>query len=134
MKYLLLVIFLCINTLAHADFSVLYNNSTGEIINYSKDAKNFNIAPDEKSSVSIKNIKGNIEDYTSQAPIQNYKISNDALALNIKKINDMEKIKNEAEEKLSELQEVDNKAKLMAYTQLQSDGTKFKYINEKDFQ
>ena len=118
---------------ALADFVVMYDKSTKEVVNYSEKESDFIIAPEDVSKFEFQNVSGGIKEYTDQAALSDYKISNKKLVLNVKKINDKEKEKTDEALRQAEFDAVDRRARKAAYEQLKADGFEFKSINDDTF-
>lgn len=134
MKMFLLIIgILSMMPVAHADFFVVYDKSTMEVLNYSLAKDDFRIAEAEQSKLDVKKIDGNLKDYIGDSPIQNFKVNGTRLVLNSKKVSDSQQeiVANDA--KILEWRAIEKKAQQMAYESLKSDGKEFKYITDADF-
>ena len=90
MKTLLMLIFVLTTSVARADFVLLYNKTTGEVINVADKETDFNIATTDKIKLEVKEMSGDFTDLELEAPLQDYKLVNGKLVLNTKKISDRE--------------------------------------------
>ena len=118
MKTFLLLVstLLVITSNANADFVVLRDKASNEIIHIADKESDFQIAEADKSKLDVQEMNGSFEDIELEAPAQDYKLVNGKFVLNVKKISDRENEKEAGETKETKRQaDLDSaKVKLMA--------------------
>lgn len=134
MRFLILLSLMVLSTAAQADFFVLYNKETGEVINSSSRREYFNVSSDDKSKTDVKLIKGNAEEFAAAGALQDYKVSGDKIVVNAKKLSEEASKRQESAARQAEISTIEQRAAKMAYEDLIKEGKIFKYINLKDFE
>ena len=101
---------------ARADFFVLYDKISKEIVNIADKESDFQIAESDKTKFDIQEMSGDFKDVELESAVQDYKMNNGKFVLNTKKISDRENAKADNEQKESERKAAleSAKVKLMA--------------------
>lgn len=112
-----LVMFMsCFLSTANADYVVLYDKQSKEIIHIADEAADLQIAETDKDKLDVQEMNGSFEDVELESAVQDYKLVNGKFVLNVKKISDRENEKEAGEAKETKRQaDLDSaKIKLMA--------------------
>ena len=128
--FLILLAQLCSTKNAQANFFVLYEKASKEIVSVSNDAKTFIIGDADKDKLEVKGMSGELSDYEIKGRIQDYKISGDRIVVNTKKISDRVASEELAQEIAAEQKLIDNKLKDLAIDELKKDGIELKIIKK----
>ena len=88
--FIFCALFLLIAQSVKADFFILYDKVSKEIINIADSKSDFQIAESDKSKLDIQKMNGLFLDLELEAPLQDYKMVNGKFILNTKKISDRE--------------------------------------------
>jgi len=114
-KLLILGVFflvqLCSTNNVNADFYILYDSTSKEIINIADTEDSFIIADTDKNKLSIKKFSGNFKDYEIDN-LSDYKISGNNIVINTQKVSDKVAKKEQQNAKKEKLNSDKQKAKL----------------------
>ena len=114
---------------AHADFFILYDKTTKEVINIADNEKDFMIAEDDKSKLAIKQFSGNFADYEI-GNLSDYKISGNNIVVNTQKVSDQVAADELAQEIAVDQKLINDKLKDIAIDALRAEGKELKHIKK----
>lgn len=126
MKIILSLIFsFLITSTVNADYVVLYDRTSKEIINIADKETDFQIASSDKSKLDVQEMSGEFKDVELESAVQDYKLVNKKFVLNTKKISDAENAKADGEAKeikrKSDRESAETKLKALGLTQAEVD-------------
>jgi len=126
--FLFITVFISFFATANADVYVVHNAETDEVLSVSP--KDDAVLPEGfEKTILI----GGLENYPMEYQAKDYKLKNRKFIVNVKKISDREKRKEDSKNEENEIQTVRNKAFLDAYESLKASGHNFKYVDESFF-
>ncbi len=101
MRILFFIVFIlfCSLSVSNADYVVLYDKSSKEIVNIADKESDFQIAELDKTKLDVQEMTGEFDDVELESGVQDYKMVNGKFVLNVKKISDRENAKTDGEAK-----------------------------------
>ena len=132
-KIILALLILSVATIASADFRVVYDKSSKEVL-FVVDKGDIVISTEDKDKLETEVMSGKISDYDLQESYENYKMVNGKFIINVQKISDKENKKNDDKKGADDMKLIRNKAYKIACDALVADGVNLTKIKCSDFE
>ena len=131
MQILFWVLFLLsVVKLCYADFYVLCDKGTNEVLSISDDISAFQISDEDKARLDIRQMKGSLQDYDLPESAQDYKLVGKKFVVNTQKISDRINAAETAREISAEQALIDRELKNDAIDKLSAKGVTLKNFNK----
>ena len=132
-KFILALLILSITTIASADFKVVYDKSSKEVI-FIVDKGDVVISSEDEAKLETEIMSGKISDYDLKEKYEDYKMVNGRFIINTQKISDKENKKEDKKKEADDMKLIRNKSYKIACDALVADGVKFDKVKCSDFE
>ena len=132
-KLILVLLIMSIPAIALADFKVVYDKSSKEVL-FIVGKGDVVIAPEDTAKLETEIMSGKISDYDLKEGYSDYKMVNGKFIINVKKISDKENKKDEDKKGADDMELIRNKAYKIACDALIADQIILKKVKCSDFE
>ncbi len=132
-RIVLVILVLAISRVAFADFKVVYDKASKEVV-FIAEKGNVKISSEDNAKLKTVVMKGTLESYDLQEQHSDYKIVNNKFIVNVKKISDREIAREEETIKQSDMKLIQNKAYKIACDALIANGINLVTVKCSDFE